>query len=97
MTALRRLPLGLILFALGCQSPLEPGTERIDAEALVASGAEGCRVRLMINGKSYEPYQLPQSLAVVGNRLHVKGTARPQFTTCQMGPVITVSSAALLE
>lgn len=93
----QRASLALLALAVACGSPLAPDVERIDSEALVVAGIDGCDFRLLIDGKSYQPSLLPAEFAVIGNRLRVQGTARTQHTPCMIGPVLTISSATLAK
>ena len=87
----------VVTITTACTRSTAPRAERILGEALVAGGAEGCPIRLVINERSYQPVSLPSNLAVVGNRLLVEGTARDEFTTCMIGPVLTIRNAARIQ
>lgn len=88
---------GVLVLGIGCTESLPPGVERVEGNALVATGADGCPIRLIVGEQSYQPERLPPELAVVGKRLHVKGTARQANTYCMIGPLLTVSSASVIE
>lgn len=91
----RPMLLALVLAASACRSPADP--ELIRAEALVTSGAEGCAVGLMIDGKRYEPIGLRPEHTVIGMRLSVEGIVRNRPSICMMGPGLEIVSSAILE
>jgi len=67
----------------------------VRGSALVAPGAEGCAVSLLIDGRRYEPAGLPAELQVVGLRLRVEGVARSRPSVCMIGMGLELRSARI--
>jgi hypothetical protein len=89
--------LGLIALCAigGCQRVTEP-RGHLRADAVVTTGGEGCPIALQIGSQRYLPVGLANSLAVPGVRLRVEGTVHQENTVCMIGPVLDITSAALL-
>jgi hypothetical protein len=93
----RAVLLCVILYSVAaCNNAGEP-TGRIRADALVTTGAEGCKVSLLIGNQRYEPIGLPDSLAVVGIVLRVDGVVRDRPSICMIGPGLELSAVSRIS
>jgi hypothetical protein len=74
----------------GCSHPTQPVNGFLSGDAVVSLTVE-C-LALTVSDIQYQPIGLPDSLAVVGLRLHVEGTVvRDGVSTCQI-PILQLTS-----
>jgi hypothetical protein len=75
-----------------CSHPTAPRGEFLSADATVSRSVE-C-LSLTIAGAQYQPVGLPDSLAIVGLRLHVAGQlVRDGASTCMI-PILYLTSVS---
>jgi hypothetical protein len=86
------IALGILLIATACKSASAP-SDVVRGDALVTTGAEGCKIGLLIHNQRYEPIGLADSLAVVGTTISVVGTVVDRPSICMIGPGLELISA----